>query len=61
MAIFYVAGDARAPASRVLAGPLLAGLAFWTALAVGYRDWSDAGWNARLAHIAARAPSRPTS
>jgi O-antigen ligase len=46
--VFYVA--TLAGASRVLLAAMLAGLAFWPALAAGLA-LSPVGWNARLAHM----------
>ena len=49
MTIFYVAVAAEPRGFTALAGTLLAGLAFWTALAIGFA-MSSAGWDARLFH-----------
>ena len=51
---FYVA--TLAGASRVLLAAMLAGLAFWPALAAGFA-LSPVGWNARLAHMGVAAYS----
>ena len=49
MAIFYVAVTATRDGFATLAGTLLAGLAFWTALAIGFA-MSTGGWDSRLFH-----------
>jgi O-antigen ligase len=49
MAIFYVAATTTQGGFGALAGTLLAGLAFWTALAVGFA-MSAGGWDARPFH-----------
>lgn len=49
MAIFYVAATATRNGFGVLAGTLLAGLGFWTALAVGM-TFAPEGWDARPFH-----------
>lgn len=49
MTIFYVAVTTTRNGFAALAGTLLAGLAFWTALAVGFA-LSVAGWDSRLFH-----------
>jgi O-antigen ligase len=49
MAIFYVAATETPNGFMALAGTLLVGLAFWTALAAGFA-MSAAGWDSRLFH-----------